>query len=237
MPPQPLLVLAASGDEISRWSTRRRMWSAAPSRWAAGRLSIPSFSAAPAMLTASIESDLPRSREERRAPAMYFGGTRTTRSPRAIRNRSNAPDTCRQSSIAHTRSGSSALAHRSSRPKPAWRAGTVSSSTAAAASAWTAPQVWVFMWLSVPITIMRVVPSIVLTKRTAGGHISLGADATIAPSPPLLQPPHEQAGESARARPRLSWAHDARPTCALVATGARRGLVLPRDLGSGGIRP
>ena len=39
-----------------------------------------------------------------RAPAISFGGTRTTRSPRASRKRSSAPETCRQSSIAHTRS-------------------------------------------------------------------------------------------------------------------------------------
>ena len=39
-----------------------------------------------------------------RAPAVSFGATRTTRSPRASRNRSSAPETWRQSSIAHTRS-------------------------------------------------------------------------------------------------------------------------------------
>jgi hypothetical protein len=144
----------------SRWSTSRRMSSAAPSRCAPGRFSIPSLSAARATLNASIESDLPRSRDERRAPAMCFGATRTIRSPRAIRKRSSAPDTCRQSSIAHTRSGSSFRAQRSSLPKPPLRAGTVSSPRATAVSASTAPQVCVFLCVSVPITIIGVVPSI-----------------------------------------------------------------------------
>jgi hypothetical protein len=130
-------------------------------------LSSPSLSAARATLNASIESDLPRSRAERRAPAMCFGATRTIRSPRAIRKRSSAPDTCRQSSIAQTRSGSSARAQRSSLPKLPPRAGTVSSPRTAAVNASTAPQVCVFLWVSVPITIMRTVPSIdQLTKRT-----------------------------------------------------------------------
>ncbi len=38
-------------------------------------------------------------------------GTRTTRAPRAIRNRSKAPDTCRQSSSAHTRTRPRPRAH------------------------------------------------------------------------------------------------------------------------------
>ena len=140
------------------------MSSAAPSRCAPGRFSIPSFSAARATLNASIESDLPRSRDERLAPAMCFGATRTICSPRARRNRSSAPETCRQSSIAHTRSESSFRAHRSSLPKLPLRAGTVSSPRAAAVSASTAPQVCVFLCVSVPITIIRAVPSIVFDE-------------------------------------------------------------------------
>lgn len=35
------------------------------------------------------------------------------------------------------------------------------------------------MWLSVPITIILVVPSSVLAKRTSGGHVSLGASAKL----------------------------------------------------------
>ena len=124
------------------------------------------MSAARATANASIESDFPRSRAERLAPAMCFGATRTIRSPRAIKKRSSAPETCRQSSIAHTRSGSSVRAHRNSLPNAPLRAATVSSSRAAAVSASTAPHVCVFLCVSVPITIMQAVPSIELTKRT-----------------------------------------------------------------------
>ena len=49
-------------------------------------------------------SDLPRPRAPRRESAMSLVGTRKTRSPRSIRNRSKDPETCRQSSSAHTRS-------------------------------------------------------------------------------------------------------------------------------------
>jgi hypothetical protein len=69
-------------------------------------VSRPSRSAARAIETASMASDLPRSRAERRAPATSFGATRTTCSPRLSRKRSSAPETWRQSSIAHTRSPS-----------------------------------------------------------------------------------------------------------------------------------
>jgi hypothetical protein len=61
-------------------------------------------------------------------------------SRRAIRNRSNAPDTCQQSSIAHTRSRSSARAQHSSLPKLPSRAAAVNSPRAAAENASTAPQ-------------------------------------------------------------------------------------------------
>ena len=132
----------------SRWSESSRISSARSSRCAPGRFSIPSLSAALATLTASIESDLPRSRAERRAPAMCFGATRTTRSPRATRKRSRAPDTWRQSSSAHTRSRSSARAQRNSSPKLPLRAGAVSSPRALAVSASTAAQVWVFLCVS-----------------------------------------------------------------------------------------
>ena len=160
MPAQPLLVLSARGDKILAMVDQQSNIQAAPSRCAAGSLSIPSLSAARATLNASIESDLPRSRDDRLAPAMCFGATRTICSPRATRNRSNAPDTCRQSSIAHTRSGSSARAHRSSLPNAPLRAGAVSSPRAAAVNASTAPQVCVFLCVSVPITIMQAVPSV-----------------------------------------------------------------------------
>ena len=117
-------------------------------------------------------------RAERRAPAMCFGATRTTRSPRAIRNRSRAPDTCRQSSSAQTRSGSSVRAQRRSLPKLPLRAGAVSSPRALAVSASTAAHVCVRLWVSVPITIICTVPSID-DEADSGGHVSLGADAKL----------------------------------------------------------
>lgn len=73
MPAQPLLVLAAGGDEVLTVVDQQAMSSAAPSRCAPARFSIPSFSAARATVNASIESDLPRSRDERLAPAIGRG--------------------------------------------------------------------------------------------------------------------------------------------------------------------
>jgi hypothetical protein len=105
MPAQPLLAGGACGDQIFAMVDQQANVERRAVQVRAGEVLDPSFSAR-ATLNASIESDLPRSRDERRAPAMCFGATRTIRSPRAIRNRSNAPDTCRQSSIAHTRAAS-----------------------------------------------------------------------------------------------------------------------------------
>ena len=51
--------------------------------------------------------------------AISFVGTRRTRSPRAIRNRSNDPDTCRQSSSAQTRSPPRPAPHVKQRGKAA----------------------------------------------------------------------------------------------------------------------
>jgi hypothetical protein len=137
------------------------------------------LSAARATANASIESDFPRSRDDCRAPAMCLGATRTTRSPRATRKRSNAPETCRQTSIAQIRSGSRARAQRSSFPNAPLRAGAVSSPRAAAVSASTAPQVWVRLCVSVPITIIPTVPSIELDEADSGGHVSLWAAARL----------------------------------------------------------
>jgi hypothetical protein len=65
-----------------------------------------------------VDAVVPRPRAPRRASAISFVGTRTTRSPRSIRNRSNEPETCRQSSSAHTRSGPSSRALTTSAAKP-----------------------------------------------------------------------------------------------------------------------
>ena len=64
------------------------MSSSGPASAAVGSVSMPSASAARATAIASMRSDLPRSRLERREPAINRVETRTTRSPRAIRNRS-----------------------------------------------------------------------------------------------------------------------------------------------------
>ena len=74
------------------------MSSSTPASCADGSASMPSRSAARATASASMRSDLPRSRPARRASLISFVATRTTRSPLASRNRSKEPDTCRQSS-------------------------------------------------------------------------------------------------------------------------------------------
>ncbi len=95
-----------------------------PSSCAAGNASKPSRSAALATAMASMLSDFPRSRTLRRDAAISLVVTRTTRSPRPIRNRSNDPETCRQSSNAQTRSPPRARAQLSNaREAPARRPG------------------------------------------------------------------------------------------------------------------
>ena len=83
-------------------------------------------------------SDFPRPRARRRESAISFVVTRTTRSPRSIRNRSKEPETCRQSSIAHTRSQPSSRAQTTSAAKPlapTWTVCSPSSSPVAAETA------------------------------------------------------------------------------------------------------
>ena len=63
-------------------------------------------------------SDLPRPRASRRDADINLLCTRNTRSPRSIRNRSNEPETCRQSSSAHTRSAPRPRAQSSSAAEP-----------------------------------------------------------------------------------------------------------------------
>src|SRR3954447_14043315 len=141
--------------------------------------SSPSRIAALAIATASITSDLPRSRAERRGPAISFRATRTTRSPRTSRKRSSAPDTWRQSSIVHTRSAPTPRAHRSRSSNERRLALAVRSPSARPVAASTAPTVCDCLWVSAPITIIRTVPSLGSLKtdrrRT---HLSRG-DATL----------------------------------------------------------
>ncbi len=100
----------------SRWSQSSRISIASSSRYAPGKLSMPSLRTARATDRASIWSDFPASRSPRRETPISLGGTLTTRSPEVTSARSRWWDTCRQSSSAHTTSGSSWCAHCS-----AWR--------------------------------------------------------------------------------------------------------------------
>ena len=70
--------------------------------------------------------------------AISFVVTRRTRSPRPIRNRSKDPETCRQSSIAQTRSPPSSRAQTSSAAKPLAPTWTVCSPTNSPVAAETA---------------------------------------------------------------------------------------------------
>ena len=104
---------------------------------------------------------------ERRVSAMSLGATRTTRSPRRSRKRSNAPETWRQSSIAHTRSAPTPRprANRSSNDRRL--ALTVRSASTRPVGPSTAPALCECLWVSAPITIIRTVPSLgSLTNRS-----------------------------------------------------------------------
>ena len=125
MPAQPLLDPCALGNEIVAVVEQERISRAAPSSGAAG--SSGSRSGARATAIASITSDSPRCPAERRAPAISFGATRTTRSPLTSKNRSSDADTCRQSSSAHSRSSASERAQATSGPWPILPACTVRS--------------------------------------------------------------------------------------------------------------
>jgi hypothetical protein len=102
-------------------------------------------------------SDFPRARAWRRDSAISLVVTRTTRSPRAIRNRSKAPETCRQSSRAHTRSLPSSRAQMTSAAKPVAPTCTVRSLTNSPVVAETAAIVCERLWLSAPSTIIDLV--------------------------------------------------------------------------------
>ena len=100
-----------------------------------GRSSRGSRNAALATASASIGSDLPRIRRYAVAVPISFGGTVTKRSPAASSARSSDLVSCRQSSTAHNRSGSSDVDQAtSSRPEPAVNSATErpTSSTATA---------------------------------------------------------------------------------------------------------
>src|SRR4026209_963440 len=103
---------------------------------------------------ASMLSDFPRSRTLRRDAAISRVVTRRTRSPRPIRNRSNDPETCRQSSTAQPRAPPSARAQLSNAANPRAPTWTVCSPTSSPVVAETAAIVCERLWASAPRTII-----------------------------------------------------------------------------------
>ena len=123
MPAQPLLIAAAGGDEVLAVVDQQADVKRGAVEVSAGEL-LDSFLERGAGDCEGVDR-VRLAPLARGAPGAgdVLGATRTIRSPRAIRNRSSAPETCRQSSIAHTRSASSVRAHRSSFPNASLRAG------------------------------------------------------------------------------------------------------------------
>jgi hypothetical protein len=131
----------------SRWSTSRRTSSSGPASCATGKQSRPSRSAARAIATASRTSDLP-AHARGRARARSAWGDAHDSFAAASRNRSSAPETCRESSIAHTHSPRWARAHVSKASKER-------------------------SWGSAPITITALTAVGIAVDRIAGGHFSV----------------------------------------------------------------
>src|SRR4051794_14919593 len=129
-------------------------------------------------------SDFPRPRTPRRDAAISLVVTRRTRSPRPIRNRSNDPETCRQSSIAHTRSPPRRRAHANNAANPLAPTCTVCSPTNSPVVANDATIVCERLCASAPSTIMTSSTS-TSTGWTPGGHGLLRALP-----PPYQAPPH-----------------------------------------------
>src|SRR4051812_19249663 len=136
---------------------------------AAGKASRPSRNAARATEIASMLSDFPRPRTPRGDAAISLVVTRRTRSPRRIRNRSNDPETCRQSSIAHTRSPPRRRAHANNAANPLAPTCTVCSPTNSPVVANDATIVCERLCASAPSTIMTSSTS-TSTGWTPGGH-------------------------------------------------------------------
>src|SRR3954466_5099528 len=114
-------------------------------------------------------SDFPRPRPPRRDAAISLVVTRRTRSPRPIKNRSNDPETCRQSSIAHTRSPPRRRAHANNAANPLAPTCTVCSPTSSPVVADNAMIVCERLCASAPSTIMTSSTS-TSTGWTPGGH-------------------------------------------------------------------
>jgi hypothetical protein len=133
----------------------------------------------------SIASSAPGfmgSRPPRRASAINLVGTRRTRSPRSIKNRSKDPETCRQSSSAQTRSPLSPRAQTNNAPKPRTPTWTVLSPSSSPLVEPTAAIVCERLCMSAPRTIM-VSSTFDSIEWTSGGHGLLRARPRSYPSP------------------------------------------------------
>ena len=159
VPTQSLLISASRSHQIIAMVKQQPQIQLHPASSATGSRSTPSPTTARATANASIGSDLPRSLADRRVPAINRGATRTTRSPRATKSRSKRPDTCRQSSIAQTRSGSAKpRPHDTASIAPACVEATVRTPIRRPVAASTATNVCDDLCVSAPITIMCNVP-------------------------------------------------------------------------------
>ena len=122
-----------------------------------------------------MRSDLPRCAARAARVGHQLRRHSQTRSPRAIKNRSKDPDTCRQSSSAQTRSPSKSArpaqhAHRSRGPDRDRLFAGISPVAAA-----TAAIVCERLCVSAPSTIISPRPLPLSLKWTSGGHGLLGA--------------------------------------------------------------
>ena len=122
-----------------------------------------------------MRSDLPRSRPPRRSPAINLVATLTTRSPRATRNRSKLPETCRQSSSAHTRSAPRPRAHASAWSKPRSPTRIVMSLSSSPLRAPTAAMVCERLCASAPSTIITWSPFTSTESGRPADNACLGA--------------------------------------------------------------
>ena len=118
-----LIIRVRSADHAGRGSRVSTRISIACSSSERDREALdPVRTTASATARASIGSDFPGAATPC-GPPVIAGGTRTTRSPAATSAASKRADTCRQSSIAHTRSASRPAANRSASSDPASLAG------------------------------------------------------------------------------------------------------------------
>lgn|GEM_PF-6634286 len=199
---------------VRRWSESSLISRAGPGSSAVGKSS--SRSATRATASASIGSDLPGSRPERRIPAMSRVWTRTTLCPASRRSASSRRVRCRQSSTA-TRAPWNCSSQLKIFRCPSARASTVSTAIRLPTSS-TATSVCQFLWASTPTT---VIPDLrAVTDGTAPlnkiGHASVG---------------HEQAGSYQATTPN-SGAGPAERHIVERPRGQRRNEPTPPDQGS-----